>query len=219
MSTKEIKKKPAIGKLAQIIECEQCVICSCRGNTRRIGRAIAVQFLYGYFCNPAKISFEKSSSMENVVVLEEMVRRSPALYDEETKEFFYADDILLFSTQLFTGSVLNLAQIDEHIKKFSNNWKFERIGIVELAILRIAIYEMLYLKEVAVNIVINEALELAKIFADENSSAFIHGILDSIVQSEKVAEKPTDKVAEKPTDKVAEKSTDKIAEKNVEKTS
>ncbi len=79
----------------------------------------------------------------------------------------------------------NLEEIDIYIEKFSRGWSIKRIPKVALAILRIAIAEMLYVEEVPVSVSINEAVELAKTYAAENDSSFINGILGSISRENK----------------------------------
>lgn len=74
---------------------------------------------------------------------------------------------------------------DEIIKQISNNlksdWKLERISKVNLALLKLAIYEMLY-KKVPYKVVINEVAELAKKYGEDTSSSFINGVLATIVK-------------------------------------
>ena len=63
---------------------------------------------------------------------------------------------------VITETVKNLAEIDKIIKDHLKGWKFDRIANVDLAILRLAISEILYMKEIPYNVSINEAIELAK---------------------------------------------------------
>lgn len=70
-------------------------------------------------------------------------------------------------------------ELDEQIVPFLENWKFERIGRCTLLVLRYAIWEMLY-TTTPHSIVINEAIELAKCFAEQDSYKFVNGILDKI---------------------------------------
>lgn len=79
------------------------------------------------------------------------------------------------------GTKAHLLEIDEIITKKSKKWKKERISKVDIAILRLAIYEIYFSEEVPNSVAINEAVELAKEFGTEQSSAFINGILGSIV--------------------------------------
>lgn len=85
-----------------------------------------------------------------------------------------------FSTQLIMGTIDNLNVIDPIIKKYSKNWAFNRISQIDLVILRISIYEILYIEDIHPIITINEAIKLAKIFSTEQSKNFINGILDNI---------------------------------------
>ncbi|MEF9952598.1 MAG: transcription antitermination factor NusB [Clostridium sp.] len=74
----------------------------------------------------------------------------------------------------------NLVNIDSYIEKYSRGWKIARIGKVELAIMRIAIHEMISREDIPNASAINEALELSKIYCEDKSKAFINGILGSI---------------------------------------
>lgn len=80
-----------------------------------------------------------------------------------------------------TGIFENVEEIDRQIESYSKNWKKNRISKVDLAILRLAIYEILFSKQVPDEVAINEAVELTKRYAD-NSSSFVNGILSSVVQ-------------------------------------
>ena len=76
----------------------------------------------------------------------------------------------------------NLENITEIIKKnLKQDWKIERISKISLAILKLAIYEIVYAK-IPFKVVINEAVELAKKYGDDNAPAFVNGILASVVK-------------------------------------
>ena len=62
----------------------------------------------------------------------------------------------------------------------ANNWKFERIAKVDLSILRLAIYELLYRNDIPPIVSINEAIDLSKVFSNPDSKRFINGILDKM---------------------------------------
>lgn len=72
--------------------------------------------------------------------------------------------------------------IDTTIIKHSKHWKLNRIAKVELTILRLALYEMLYCPDIPLRVAMNEAIELAKNFGDHNSKKFINGILDAVAR-------------------------------------
>jgi N utilization substance protein B len=84
-----------------------------------------------------------------------------------------------FAYKLFTGTVQNLEEIDNEIKKHLKQWDFDDLGKIERAILRLGTFEIL-IDNNDKAIVINEAIELAKELADEKSHQFINGVLDAI---------------------------------------
>jgi len=84
-----------------------------------------------------------------------------------------------FALTLFEGTINNLDKIDESLKSHLNKRDIEDIGIVEKAILRLSIYEILFSK-LDKAIVINEAIELAKRLASDNAPKFINGVLDKV---------------------------------------
>ncbi len=88
-----------------------------------------------------------------------------------------------FALELVTGVMDQREEIDSVITTHSRHWRLERIAKVELAILRIAVYEMVYRPDIPPKVSINEAVELSKSFGDENSRSFINGILDAVARS------------------------------------
>jgi N utilization substance protein B len=90
------------------------------------------------------------------------------------------DDYL---TTLVSGVVEHKSEIDEMIKEHLEKWTIERIAPVDRNLLRLAVYELVYLKEeVPANVVIDEAIEIAKVFGDEHASRFVNGVLSKIKQ-------------------------------------
>lgn len=80
-----------------------------------------------------------------------------------------------------SGKILTLIEdIDEEIDRVSDGWNIRRIGKAELALLRLAIYEMKYDEDVPYKVAINEALELAKIYCSEDARSFINGLLAKV---------------------------------------
>ena len=75
-------------------------------------------------------------------------------------------------------------ELDEIIKKYAVGYKINRISCVSRSILRLAIYEILYVEDVPAGAAINEAVELAKKYESEDAGAFINGILGEFVRSE-----------------------------------
>lgn len=77
----------------------------------------------------------------------------------------------------------HIAEIDELINQYAKGWKTTRMNKVDLAILRLAVYEMKWDEEVPVGVAINEAVELAKRFSGGDSPSFINGVLGKIARS------------------------------------
>lgn len=88
---------------------------------------------------------------------------------------------LTFSRLMIAGTIENSAQIDDLIKShLSENWNFDRLNKVTLAVLRISIYSLMFQKDIASSIVIDEAIALAKEFGPEDSFKFVNAMLDKI---------------------------------------
>lgn len=101
-------------------------------------------------------------------------------FSEEIKEF-----VLL----LVKGVVSNLSEIDKIIINYAKNWSLERITNIDRNILRVAIYEILYLDNVPKNVSINEAIELAKKYGTKSSFSFVNGVLSNIDKDDKILKK------------------------------
>jgi N utilization substance protein B len=93
------------------------------------------------------------------------------------------EEDLLYVNQMLAGVQAHTEEIDEFVSRYSKDWMIDRIARVDLSILRVAIYEMLYRKEdVPTGAAINEAVELAKRYGGERSYAFVNGILGSVAK-------------------------------------
>lgn len=80
-------------------------------------------------------------------------------------------------------AIENIEKIDAVIEKYSKDWKISRLAKVTLAVLRVAVCEILYKEDIADSIAINEAVEIAKKYNDEKSAKFVNGILASVYKS------------------------------------
>jgi len=88
-----------------------------------------------------------------------------------------------FSKELVLGVWKSRERIDNVINSVSKNWRIERMSRVDKSILRLATYELLFRDDIPPKVSINEAIELAKKYGNDNSYSFINGILDSIYNS------------------------------------
>ena len=91
-----------------------------------------------------------------------------------------SDDVKQFATELIQGTIAHQAQIDELIRKYTENWEINRIAAVDRNVTRLAIYEMLYRNDVPPVVSINEAVDIAKKFSTAESGKFVNGILDRV---------------------------------------
>lgn len=102
---------------------------------------------------------------------------------EIDKERIDLDEVdLEYLIHTLKGVQENIEVLDEHIEKYLKNWSLNRLAKVDLAILRLCSYEILFSNEVPNNVAINEAVELAKKYGDDKSPAFINAILDKIAK-------------------------------------
>ena len=89
----------------------------------------------------------------------------------------------LYAREIADGIVDHQDEIDEQITTHSRDWKLERMPAVDRALLRIAVWEILYNDEVPTAVAIDEAVELAKEFSTDDSGAFVHGVLARVARS------------------------------------
>lgn len=93
-------------------------------------------------------------------------------------------DNLIYIDQIVDGFVDKCEEIDGIISQYSKSWKLERIAKVDLSILRLALYEMLYIDDIPKKVTINEAVELAKKYSAEKSYQYVNGLLGGYLRSE-----------------------------------
>lgn len=109
---------------------------------------------------------------------------------DQIAQEFWADhakvhkDIRDYANSIFSGTVEYIPNIDSIIAELSLNWKITRLSLVDKCILRFAIYEIYFSDDVPVKVAIDEAIEIAKRFSSDESSAFINGILDAVAQDQ-----------------------------------
>lgn len=144
---------------------------------RRSGRELAIKVIY---------SFDGISNVE-------------ALLGSFWKHFRFRDDVLGepleddsrpvaapvkdFAEDLVRGVAVNLEKIDGLIDEYATNWSLDRMAKVDLAILRMSTFELLFHPDVPVSVVINEAVEIGKRYGTKDTPAFVNGILDRISRS------------------------------------
>jgi transcription antitermination protein NusB len=138
-------------------------------SSRRKGRILAFQTLFSKDFN--------NNSTEELVKFNWM---------DEEKLKSYDSDTINFAKLLVIGTIENMDPIDQAIKKQLKNWDFNRIVKVELAILRLSVYSLLFQKEIPSTVTINEAIDIAKDYGSDEAFRFINGILDGIKKSKNI---------------------------------
>lgn len=136
---------------------------------RRAERSLAFQVLYSLAFTPATTIQEAAGAFRKAPNSAEM---ADAAGDPEG-----------FAWELVEGVWTNMAQIDAQLASFSQNWRIERMGKVEITLLRLALYEIMFRTDVPPKVAINEAIELSKQYGDDGSRGFVNGILDAAAKA------------------------------------
>ena len=131
-------------------------------SSRRDNRIAAMQFLYQH-------SINHSDDLPGALHM---------FFKELESEHGHARDYYAFAEELIHGTLHHLDEIDSEIKKYLRNWDFTRIARIDLAILRLAIYEMLKRPDIPPIVSINEAIDMSKEYSIPDAKRFINGILD-----------------------------------------
>jgi transcription antitermination protein NusB len=126
---------------------------------RRVSRELAMQALFSMDMNQR----EPEESLE--------------LY---CRNFAPSEQALPFFLKLVEGVVRFRDEIDILIERYSSNWKVSRMASVDRNVLRLAVYELLFIGDIPAKVSINEAIDIGKKYGTDESGAFINGILDSI---------------------------------------
>ena len=89
-------------------------------------------------------------------------------------------DVREFTETLVYGTVAAVDEIDDAIRRQAENWRLDRMGKVDLSVLRLGTFELLHCPQTPIAVVIDEAIELAKRFGDVQAGQFVNGVLDGI---------------------------------------
>lgn len=127
--------------------------------SRKLAREMAVEFLF-------QIEFQKEAIKEQVEDFLESLGQ-----ENFDKDYFF---------EIVNGVMNCLQEINETIEAKAKDWTLDRIAKIDLAILRVAIYEMKHRDDIPIGVSINEAVELAKKYGTDDSSRFINGLLGQV---------------------------------------
>ncbi len=130
-------------------------------SNRHLARTIAMQVLFEW-------DFNNRSQKLTEVIERNLHDFAPGLED------------VAFVESLVRGVAKQMAEIDKSIVKYAPEWPIEKITVIDRNILRLGIYELLFLKEVPPKVAINESIEIAKTFGGDSSGRFVNGVLGAI---------------------------------------
>lgn len=142
---------------------------------RRRGRELALKVIYSLQERENVVEALLSDFWQNFRFSEDALGEPTEDSAEEV-----SPEVRRFTEGLVLGVGENLAEIDRVIGEFSTNWALERMARVDLSVLRLATFELLFRPDVPSSVVINEAIEIGKRYGTKETPAFINGILDQI---------------------------------------
>jgi len=145
--------------------------------TRTVAREIAVRLCFSISENPSDPKELLTQVFEEKYY--STLKDEDKLYKEPPD-----DQQLGYITRLVTGIFEHLAELDGYIEKYSVGWKFGRISRTASAIMKTAMFEILYMPDIPDGAAINEAVELAKRYEPPETVSFINGVLGSFSRSE-----------------------------------
>jgi transcription antitermination protein NusB len=129
---------------------------------RRKGRELALQVLYQWDIHRTTSGW-----------LEDFWAQNPVHIEAKT-----------FAEGLVDGVLTHAAELDGLLGRYAEHWTVHRMAITDRTVLRMAAYELLYVSEIPARVTLNEAIEIVKLFGDEQSGSFVNGILDRILRQE-----------------------------------
>ncbi len=136
--------------------------------SRRAARELALQYLFGH---------EFQNNVQNKMTPSEW-------FHQYAEDFEVEPETVQFSCLLCDGVLKHKAEIDPVIQSHSAHWKISRMSLVDINILRVAVFEMNFsLNPLSAKIIINEAIDIAKLYGTIDSGSFVNGIIDQIAKS------------------------------------
>ena len=164
-------------------------------SNRHLSRIVAFQTLYEWEFITRKVDAHKKEADDTQKFLKPIVNRNYQEFSGSIESRDFIDDLVW-------GVIDNKEKLDNIIAPAAPEWPVEQIALVDLIVLRMGIYELLFAKEVPPKVAINEAVELAKAFGGQNSSRFINGVLGTVYRASDIYNPDDDK---KPEDSKVEK--------------
>ena len=130
-----------------------------------------------------KIIFASNFQTDEIIpekIIENLLRENENGENIDNNDMDYIKDVV-------HGVYENIERLDEQIKNHLKGWTMDRICKTDLAILRLAIFEILYRNDIPYKVSVNEAVELAKTFSVDSSSSFVNGVLAEVINAEGIS--------------------------------
>lgn len=144
--------------------------------TRRNGREYALKILYSLYDQEEPIDVVLRAFWQNFRFQEDILGE-PAQIDTPL-----SPDVIEFTEQLVLGVYENLEEIDKMLVSISKNWALDRMPRLDLSLMRLACYELVWTPKTPSGVVINEAIEIAKRYGTKDTPAFLNGVLDKVAK-------------------------------------
>ncbi len=145
---------------------------------KRLSRCLSLQIYYAWIMSethPKEIINYITDSFDSK---EQVYLFEPD--DSGDKKLIISDTISNYTYKLITSTIEKCDEVDQYIIAKLKNWDLKRIALIDKLILRLSITEMFFFEEIPPKVSIVEGVEIAKIFGNSDSSAFVNGVLDSI---------------------------------------
>ncbi|MBN2644755.1 MAG: transcription antitermination factor NusB [Desulfuromonadaceae bacterium] len=142
---------------------------------RRSGRECALKILYSLYDQEKPLELVLADFWTNFRFQDDVLGEA-----EEGTSGNVSADVRTFADELVRGVYDHLEEIDSALLATSKNWSLDRMDRLDLSLMRLASYELLYVPQTPARVVINEAIEIAKRYGTKDSPAFLNGVLDKI---------------------------------------
>lgn len=151
---------------------------------RRKSREAAMKLLYQMTVNKEELNDVIASLKENSEDKDSNLDNNEGVRAEKDAGIININEVdLAYVTNLLKAISENIEVLDLEIEKYLKNWKINRLNKVDLTILRIGTYELMFSDDIPGAVSINEAIEMSKVYSDEKSSSFINGVLDTMLKN------------------------------------
>ena len=130
---------------------------------RTKARSVALQVLYEFDLSNHQVGY----------ILENRLKDNPL-----------EENLLNFSQKIISGVFPLIKHLDEQISKYAPEWPFDQVAIIDRNILRIALWEIVFDPETPIKVIINEAVELGKLYGSDATPRFVNGVLGSVVENQ-----------------------------------